>query len=168
MNIYAYDRTAAVAYATQWAFSRNPRYYDFSELGGDCTNFVSQCLYAGCGVMNYAPVYGWYYISASQRAPAWSGTGYLYNFLTGNTAAGPFGTALGPFTPADSPPAAVQVGDVVQLRNPQGQYYHTLLVTDLTDGVKVTGHSIDVLNKPLRLYTAPYVRYIHIEGYREA
>ena len=37
-----YDRERAVAYAHQWAYSRNPAYYDFSVLGGDCTNFISQ------------------------------------------------------------------------------------------------------------------------------
>ena len=53
-----YNRAAAVAYAEKWAFSRNPEYYDFHGIGGDCTNFVSQCIYAGCGVMNYTPEYG--------------------------------------------------------------------------------------------------------------
>ena len=55
-----YDRFRAVAYALRWALSRNPRYYDFEDIGGDCTNYVSQCLFAGCGVMNYAPENGWY------------------------------------------------------------------------------------------------------------
>ena len=47
-----YDRRRAVEYALRWALSRNPEYYDFEDIGGDCTNFVSQCLFAGCGVMN--------------------------------------------------------------------------------------------------------------------
>ena len=167
MNVFAYDRTAAVDYARRWAFDRNPRYYDFSPVGGDCTSFVSQCLYAGCGVMNYSPVYGWYYISASQRTASWSSAGYLYNFLTDNASVGPFGSALGPFGTTDPAPAAVQPGDVVQLRNSQGVYYHSLLVVDVTDGVRVAGHSMDVWNKPLPLYTAATaVRYIHIGGYR--
>lgn len=41
-----YDRAAAVAYAHTWAYRRNPRYYNYEELGGDCTNFslpVSLC-----------------------------------------------------------------------------------------------------------------------------
>ena len=42
-----YDRRAAVAYAHQWAYGRNPDFYDYEEIGGDCTNFASQCLYAG-------------------------------------------------------------------------------------------------------------------------
>ncbi len=166
MNTVAYDRNAAVNYARLWAFARNPQYYDFSALGGDCTNFVSQCLYTGAPVMNYSPTYGWYYITAGQRTAAWSSTAYLYRFLTTNTSVGPFATDLGRFAPADSPPAGVSVGDVVQLGNPQGEFYHSLLIVDLTDGVRVAGHSIDVWNKPLAAYTAPTVRYIHIEGYR--
>ena len=63
----AYDRKAAVEYARKWAYGRNPAYYDFSRLGGDCTNFASQCVYAGSDVMNYTPVVGWYYIGADNR-----------------------------------------------------------------------------------------------------
>lgn len=33
-----YDRRAAVAYAHQWAYGRNPDFYDYEEIGGDCTN----------------------------------------------------------------------------------------------------------------------------------
>lgn len=33
-----YDRDKAVAYAHQWAFKRNPNYYNFDSIGGDCTN----------------------------------------------------------------------------------------------------------------------------------
>ena len=40
-----YNRANAVAYAKKWAYGRNPKYYDFSDLGGDCTNFASQCIY---------------------------------------------------------------------------------------------------------------------------
>jgi len=36
-----YDREAAVAYAREWALLRNPNYYDFEEIGGDCTKVQS-------------------------------------------------------------------------------------------------------------------------------
>ena len=67
-----YDRRAAVAYAHQWAYGRNPDFYDYEEIGGDCTNFASQCLYAGTGVMNFDPVYGWFYRDPNDKAPAWT------------------------------------------------------------------------------------------------
>jgi hypothetical protein len=42
-----YSPSKAIAYAQQWAHSRNPNYHDYSNEGGDCANFVSQCLIAG-------------------------------------------------------------------------------------------------------------------------
>ena len=45
--ISGYNVNAAVAYANQWAYSRNPEYEDYSGRGGDCANFFSQCMRAG-------------------------------------------------------------------------------------------------------------------------
>ena len=42
-----YNRELAVKYATDWAQDRNPNYKDYEKWGGDCTNFVSQCLHEG-------------------------------------------------------------------------------------------------------------------------
>ena len=42
-----YNRASAVAYARRWALSRNPLFTNFAGRGGDCTNFISQCVYAG-------------------------------------------------------------------------------------------------------------------------
>lgn len=47
-----YDRLEAVIYAHRWAYGRNPAFYDYEEIGGDCTNYASQCIYVGTGVMN--------------------------------------------------------------------------------------------------------------------
>ena len=91
MQKIIYNREKAVAYAEKWALSRNPQYYDFDSLGGDCTNFISQCLYSGAGIMNYAPTFGWYYNSLNDRSPSWTSVEYLYNFITSNKSAGPFG-----------------------------------------------------------------------------
>jgi len=43
-----YNPEAAAAYANDWCgFNRNPVYNDYTGQGGDCANFVSQCLKAG-------------------------------------------------------------------------------------------------------------------------
>ena len=89
MPIIPYRRSLAVQYARRWALSRNPAYYNFDDLGGDCTNFASQCIYAGSGVMNYTPIYGWYYITANDRTASWTGVEYLHRFLVGNEGGGP-------------------------------------------------------------------------------
>ena len=58
-TLEAYDRNAAVRYARRWAYGRNPAFYDYEHIGGDCTNFASQCVYAGSGVMNFTKDLGW-------------------------------------------------------------------------------------------------------------
>ena len=45
--IVSYDRSAAVRYAKKYCNSFNPKYKNYNPLGGDCANFVSQCLIAG-------------------------------------------------------------------------------------------------------------------------
>ncbi len=158
MRTVEYNRESAVEYALQWADSRNPMYYDFSGIGGDCTNFASQCIYAGSKQMNFTPVFGWYYISASNRTASWTGVEYLYNFLVGNVSLGPFGEEAGR--------AALEIGDIVQLGNSEG-FYHTPVVSGFAGGVPlVCAHSSDARNRPLDSYVFERVRYIHIAGVR--
>lgn len=154
-----YNRQAAVSYAQKWALSRNPAYYDFEQIGGDCTNFASQCLYAGCLVMNFRPTYGWYYLGVNNRSPSWTGVKYFYNFLTENTGAGPYAAV----TDIDK----VELGDFVQLyRN--NTYTHTLIITGkaLDGGWTVSTHTANSLNRPLQSYEAQSMRFIHILGAR--
>lgn len=42
-----YDRTATVAYADLYWETYNPDYGNYAGVGGDCANFVSQCLITG-------------------------------------------------------------------------------------------------------------------------
>ncbi|MFW5780525.1 MAG: amidase domain-containing protein [Bacillota bacterium] len=154
-----YNRDAARLYAKKWAFLRNPEYMDFSKIGGDCTNFVSQCLFAGCNVMNYTPVYGWYYLSENNRAAAWTGVEFLYNFLIDNKAQGPYGKECSRYE--------IKTGDIIQLGDKQKGFYHSLIVCGFFNGeILVATHSIDVYNRPLSTYTYDFIRYIHIEGAR--
>ncbi len=153
-----YDRAAAVAYARRWALARNPAYYDFQNIGGDCTNFASQCIYAGAGVMNYTPTMGWYYRSLNDRAPAWSGVEYLYNFLVSNRTAGPYAVPV--------PQFEVQAGDIVQLGNSEGRFYHSPVITSVKPRILVAVHTYDALDRPLDSYSYQTVRFIHIEGVR--
>lgn len=44
-NKYSIDN--AIGYARKYALSYNNQYKDFSNSGGDCSNFVSQCVHAG-------------------------------------------------------------------------------------------------------------------------
>ena len=153
-----YDRVAAVLYAQEWALKRNKSFYDFENIGGDCTNFASQCIYAGAKIMNYKPIFGWYYNSLSSRTPSWSGVEYLYNFLVSNGSVGPFGHEVSQ--------NKVQPGDIVQLGRHSGGYYHSPVITSLSPEILVCAHSFDALNRPLSSYIYDKARFIHIDGVR--
>lgn len=156
-----YDRASAVAYARQWAFGRNPEYYDFGGLGGDCTNFVSQCLYAGSGVMNFTPELGWYYCSLDNRAPAWTGVIYLHQFLISNRGPGPFGE--------ERPLSYAEPGDVVQMSFDGRRWSHTMLVTaggTYPGDILLSTHSYNAFDRPMDTYAYQLVRLIHITGVR--
>lgn len=153
-----YDRRKAVDYARRWALGRNPAYFDFETLGGDCTNFASQCVYAGAGIMNFTPQTGWYYLTAGDRTPSWTAVEYLYRFLTGNRSVGPFAQAVSQHR--------VHPGDLVQLGNREGVFYHCPVITAVTPTILVAAHSIDVLDQPLSVYDYDAIRFLHIEGVR--
>lgn len=164
VRLTPYNRKAAVLYAHRWAYGRNPQYYDFEELGGDCTNFASQCLYAGAGVMNYTPTFGWYYDSPSRRAPAWTGVPYFYNFLTRREEGpGPVGERC--------TLAQLQPGDFVQLCIAGEVYSHNPVVVAVNgppvpSNILLAAHSQDTDHRPLDTYPAKKVRLIHITGIR--
>ena len=154
-----YNRMRAVDYARKWALSRNPLFFDFTEFGGNCTNFVSQCIFAGAPVMNYTPTFGWYYVSQDDRAPAWTGVRFLYEFLVTNRGEGPFGREVAL--------SELLAGDVIQLGREETGYYHTLIVTGAENGVYlVAAQSDDALDRPLDTYDYDYARYIHVVGAR--
>lgn len=158
MQVIPYNRSAAVIYAKKWALSRNPRFYDFEDIGGDCTNFASQCIYAGAGVMNFTPETGWFYVSASNRTPSWTGVEFLFGFLTSNTSVGPFGHVV---NESDALP-----GDIVQLGNSVGDFYHTPVIIATRPTILIAAHTYDALDRPLNTYNYATARFIHIDGVR--
>ena len=167
MKVHEYDRIKVVEYAKKWAYSRNPAYYDFSNIGGDCTNFVSQCIFAGANTMNYAPVKGWYYNSISNRSPAWTGVDFLYNFLIGNNAVnGYIGNGHGPFAEL-VPLNLLTLGDVVQLSR-NNDFFHTAIVVGFNNGSPlVSSHSRNTYGVPLSYFSFDNLRYLHIIGVRK-
>ncbi len=154
-----YLRENAVAYARKYAFSQNKSFGNFAGIGGNCTNFVSQAIYAGGCVMNYKPTFGWYYISMDERSPSWTGVEYFYNFITENADVGPFGRVI----TADE----LEIGDVIQLAREGEGYYHTLLVVGF-DGEDplVAAQTDNAYARPLSTYDYDYNRYIKILGIR--
>ena len=161
-----YNRARAVAYARRWALDRNPLFINFAGRGGDCTNFISQCVYAGSCQMNFTTDFGWYYITENDRAPAWSSVEFFYDFMTGAPQFMAVNGGIGPYGMVVDSTRAIE-GDVVQLADETGDFYHTLIISGFAEGeTLVCAHTNDALDKPLSSYNFASLRYIHIEGVR--
>lgn len=164
LALKSYDRGRAVEYARRWALSRNPLFFDFTGGGGNCTNFASQCLLAGSLMMDPEPTFGWYYVNIDDRAPAWSGVGELYGFLCG---IGDFPARTerrGPFC-SEVMRERLEIGDLIQLANDAGEFYHTLVVSGFLGGdVLICAQSNDALDRPLSTYSFAAARFLHVEG----
>ena len=149
----------AAEYAHTWALKRNPNFYDFSKIGGDCTNFISQCLVAGGAVMNYDYNKGWYYYSQHNRSPSWTSVFYFQNYILENSGLGPFGKI--------EKIENLNIGDLVQLRQNPTEFNHTVIISKIEKGkIYVCAHSDDSLNRNLEDYKFLELRGIKIEGIR--
>ena len=154
-----YDRLSAINYAKTWWNKRNPQFYNFDALGGDCTNFVSQCLYAGNIKMDFSPL-GWYYNNLNSRSPAFSGVEPLFNYSISNK------KDVGPkckLVTIDE----VEVGDIIQLCQRKPVFNHCLIITKIEESptletIFVTCHTNDVYNKALSDYFFTKIRFLKI------
>ena len=75
---FSYDCSKAVEYATKYCDHYNPEYHNYARQGGDCANFVSQCLKAGgldlstcSGVDDKGSVYGITNLKSCLRKLGW-------------------------------------------------------------------------------------------------
>ena len=164
MREIEYNRSKAIMYAHKWAYERNPKYYNFDMLGGDCTNFISQVLYAGCGVMNNNGDMGWHYNNINDRSPSWSGVEFLYVFLVNNEGVGPYAVK----TEVES----IIPGDVLQLKFGKYTFGHSQVVVDAgspasINNIFVTTHTFNSDNRPLSSYSWSEIRFLHILGARK-
>lgn len=163
--IIPYNRARAVEYAKEHAFKRDLSFFDFTDFGGNCTAFISQCLFYANGIMNPTPHTGWYYYSNISRSPSWSGVEFFYKFMTTNTYLGPFMQV--------SDVKDMELGDIVQLKfYGYKDFTHTLMITKITDepavrtakNIYLSANTYDVLNKNLLSYHFKEIRYLKVLG----
>ncbi len=160
MRTKSYNREQAVTYAHRWAYERNPRYYNFDSTGGDCTNFASQVVYAGAGVMNTSGETGWYYRSLNDRSPSWTGVEFFYRFMVNNRGLGP--------EAEETELANAKPGDAIQLSFDGTAFQHTPMIVAVgafptEHNVLLAAHTFNCDNRPLSTYTYQKMRVLHIK-----
>ena len=154
-----YDREAALAYADQYALTRSSEWVDYSRSGGNCQNYVSQCLLAGGIPMDPygGAVWKWYdgnlseTPGASGRSRSWAGVQSFVAYVRNNT-------GYGLVAQVDAPYYSGQSGDLLEMGT-KDALRHTVIIRDLVldaDGLTVdylvNSNTTDMRNYPASLY----------------
>jgi hypothetical protein len=149
-----YNRQAAQEYADRWWNGRNPAYPDFAV---DCTNFISQCLFAGGAPMDYtnSRVQGWWYAGrpSGGREPwsfSWAVAHSLHWYLRTSQ--------RGLRAQTRRTARELQIGDVIQYDwNGDGRFTHSTVVTAF-DGAGeplVNAHTNNSFRRPWAYRDSP-------------
>lgn len=154
-KIAGYSPTKAKDYAHKWAFSYNSAYNNYSSNGGDCTNFVSQCLEAGglaqkkpssipSGTMNTTSY--WYSVKPKVSTP-WIRVTDFHSYWAPKV---PDGNYAGDTTVSNNG----NIGDVVQFRHAGTlTRWHTMIITKKdSNQVYLTGHTTNRKDYPISSY----------------
>ncbi|APM39703.1 amidase domain-containing protein [Clostridium kluyveri] len=144
-NNLSYSRIEAVNYALNYAKSPNPAYKYFpvqGDNGGDCTNFISQCLKAGGAPMVSSHKNQWWY-SGPKWSVSWTVAGSLYWYLKINADEQLYG-AKG--TEVDYV-SMLDVGDIIFYKNKRGRIQHSAIITSFDkDYPLISQHTPNHLN----------------------
>lgn len=124
-----YRREAAVAYAERWWNEPNKSYEDFDV---NCTNYVSQCIFAGGAPMDYTGrrESGWWYKGRQNNLELWS-----YSWAVANALQHHLSTRRTHGLRAEvvSGPERLQLGDVICYDwEGDGRFQHNTIVTAFT------------------------------------
>lgn len=164
-----YNREAAVNYARRWALGRNPAYMDYELWGGDCTNFISQCLRSGGIPLDFNGSHvlnQWYWINDNKRTPTWTAAEPFYKYIIGNNKEG---TSNFGIYAREASYNELEIGDIIQLVYDNNAYHNMMVSKVILEGkylvdYLVCQHTYDLLDYPLSLKEGER-RYIKILGY---
>ena len=152
-----YDRQAASAYAQTYYHTRNEKYYDFSDEGGNCQNLASQTLLAGGMVMDDSGDCQWYYNDHLDYTPAWVHVSSFADYTRDNEGKGLICDSYLNNIYYAEPGDLIQVGI--------SSVTHTTIVSRIVDGhILLNSNSIDMKDFPLEAYTYPIRKLIKILG----
>ncbi|WP_157872789.1 amidase domain-containing protein [Desulfoscipio gibsoniae] len=168
---YTYFSPRGTAYAERFAeSSQSSRFFYTAGSGGDCTNFVSQCVWAAFGgyvegndtktksnIANKVRMTSTWYAGTGGGSSNWESVSSLWNYATQSKTLGPNGYGFNNdrvYTYIN--PRYEDIGEVYQVRNgSSGSYAHSVYTTDMNPNptsysdIFVSQHSYDKLNRPL-------------------
>lgn len=165
-----YNYEIGRAYATRFAEAPIPTRFFYTAKGADCTNFVSQCVWAAYGgydinsddvtkanINNKVKmVPNIWYANAYGGTLSWESVEGFYKYCKDTSKIyGPKAQIYGDIEVYKISPFAILIGDVLQIREgPSGRYRHSVYVTvnnynGSYNGIMVCQHTTDKKNRSL-------------------
>ncbi len=172
---HPYDRESAVAYALEWVGKRNEEWADYGIYGGNCQNYVSQCLLAGGIPMDPYGDSLWKWYSdvphnrpgAVGRSASWSGVEEFRSYAEDNT-------GYGMAAQANAPYYSGEAGDVLDLGTADSPLRHAVIITQVvrdkegnTIDYLVSSNTSDLKNFPASAYFYTTQSLVKILGWND-
>jgi hypothetical protein len=163
----SYNRQDAVRYALTYAIKPNPAFRYFAshgDDGGDCSNFVSQCLRAGGAPFAYGALPWWYKKHIVNRSnDVWSVSWAVAHSLYWTLKRRDKSKAIGLKAKEVKDMSELELGDLIQYEDYKGSIYHSAIITSFTHekGERVpliSQHSFDAANTT---YIKPKAKKMH-------
>lgn len=156
LNSNRYSREYAVKYALEYGLKPNPSYKYFKvqgDGGGDCSNFISQCLRAGGAPMDYNGPWSWWYSTSTGKSDehrwsvTWAVAHSLYWCLKSRHRLGLKGLIAVEVPELNM----LELGDIIQYENASEKIYHSAIITSFKERKDIrepliTQHSYDAVN----------------------
>lgn len=163
---HPYDRAAAYDYLMAYCGKRNPAWYAYDDVGGNCMNFGSQVLLAGGIPEDEKGDEEWYWDGQNDLDLSWINVGRFYDYCRKNEGFGLVAdTEAGYYTG--------EVGDVL-IVGFNGDHRHTTVISHVV--TDESGDTVDYLiscnttnyrDFPASAYYYTFHRLIKIYGWNE-
>lgn len=163
---HPYDRAAAYDYLMAYCGKRNPAWYAYDDVGGNCMNFGSQVLLAGGIPEDEKGDEEWYWDGQNDLDLSWINVGRFYDYCRDNEGYGLVAdTEAGYYTG--------EVGDVL-IVGFAGDHRHTTVISHVVKDE--SGDTVDYLiscnttnyrDFPASAYYYTFHRLVKIYGWNE-
>lgn len=181
---YIYSGVRGASYANKYVSTPNSYFYN---AGFDCTNFVSQCIWAAYGgwsssmsnttmasnISNKVRMTSTWYAGSGGGSSAWENVDSLWNYAVGNTGKGPqaYGYNNGGRY-SNILPIDMCVGDVLQKSSDGSDYSHSMYIISTPGGsdpsysvIIIAQHTANTKKTVAEvLVTAPYLRHMQFKS----
>jgi hypothetical protein len=167
-----YNNDRAVRYALTYALKPNPEFRFFpghDDGGGDCTNFMSQCIKAGGAPMAFGSSPWWYRMNGlSQKDDRWAVSWAVAHSLYWTLKTRSKSRLSGLKAREVQDMQQLELGDIIQYEDKNGIIYHSAMVTAFANdkGMRVpliTQHSKNAINISYYKEKAKKMHFMKIE-----